>query len=236
MHRLILSSSAWQQSSLPDPATADRAAQVDAENRRLWQSPRRRLDAEQVRDSLLALGNRLDGQLGDGALAMRLYKEGEILDAKRGVSSASKVNSNWAGFETPCRSVYLPVGRNGQPDILALFDVADANAVTPIRNETTVSSQAAFLLNSRFARQQAEGLARELIERHSDDSSRMAAAFRSVVGKRPSGQDLRDFLTFLATARQSLVKNGMKDEAATLGAWTHTCQTLFCLNRFLYVD
>ncbi|MEE2706819.1 MAG: PSD1 and planctomycete cytochrome C domain-containing protein, partial [Planctomycetota bacterium] len=208
LHRLVLNSAVWQQSSIPNPRTAARAAGVDAENRLRWKASRRRLDAEEVRDALLAFGNQLEQHIGGGEIVERLYNEGEKVDAKRGVSSASKVNSDWVGFDSSRRSIYLPVVRNGQPDVLALFDVADANAVTPLRNETTVSSQAAFLLNSEFSRRQAANLASELIDRFDNDEQRLSMAFLRVLGHGPTQIDRREFLTFLSSVQQSETEAG----------------------------
>ena len=234
MHRLILNSATWQQDSR-SPAAA-RAATIDADNRLLWKSPRRRLDAEEIRDSLLLFGNGLDTRIGGGELVMRLYNEGEFVDKKRGVSSASKVNSTWAGFDSRRRSIYLPVVRNGQPDVLALFDVADANAVTPVRNETTVASQAAFLLNSDFAGKQASSLAVDLIASFNTDAKRLDVAFQRVLGREPTLTDQKEFLGFLSQAQQTRSTAGSTADKAQNAAWTQTCQTIFCLNGFLYVE
>jgi hypothetical protein len=236
MHRLILNSAAWQQSSVPDERVEKRAIEIDAENRLLWKSPRRRLQAEEIRDSLLAFGKQLDTRVGGGELVMRLYNDGEILDKKRGISSASKVNSGWEGFNSPRRSVYLPVVRNGRPDVLALFDVADANAVTPVRNETTVASQAAFLMNSDFVRQQASHLAGRLIAGFDTDDKRLTAGFLRVLGREPTPIDRSEFLDFLSDVRQTYAVAGSSEVDAGHAAWTHICQTIFCLNDFLYVE
>ena len=236
MHRLILNSETWRMSTHTDPDIQDRGAAIDPDNRLLWRAPRRRLDAEQLRDSLLVVAGQLDRQIGGGELITKLYKASQVLDEKRGVASASTINSRWKGFDSQRRSLYLPVVRNGLPDVLAIFDVADANAVTTKRNETTVPSQAAFLLNNPFALKQAEAFARRVVSSSGDESSRVGLAYEIALCRQPTADELNSASSFLAEYQDQLHHRDADTSEPELTAWSRYCQLLFCLNEFLYVE
>ena len=182
MHRLILLSSTYRQSSWPN----ERAAQVDPGNRLLWRMPRRRLEAESLRDALLAVAGNLDRNAGGPDAAEALWKRAEIIDAKRGFA-ANRMQTNDPFYDTPRRSVYLPVVRNGLPDVLSLFDAADPNGVSATRNETTVPAQSLFMLNNPFVRSQALQFANSLLrDAGADDRRRIRLAYLRALGRPPT--------------------------------------------------
>jgi len=236
MHRLILNSQTWQMSTRVDPEIQERAVAIDPDRRLLWRAPRRRLDAEQLRDSLLVIAAQLDRRIGGSELTRKLYEASQVLDEKRGIASASTINSRWDGFDSRRRSLYLPVVRNGLPDVLAIFDAADANAVTAKRNETTVPSQTAFLLNNPFALQQAEAFARHVSSLTDDETARIGLAYEISLCRQPTGDELTAASRFLAEYRDSLRQRNVEANDAELSAWSRYCQMLFCLNEFLYVE
>jgi hypothetical protein len=171
MHRLIMLSSAYQQSTQVNAA----ALAVDPENRLLWRMNRRRLEAEAIRDSLLAVSARLDATLGG--------------PGKTDVS-------------TPRRSLYLMSVRTGAKtaDFGPLFDAPDCSAIVERRNESIVAPQALFLLNDRFMIE----LAAELGERVSREISqgtqreRIRRLYEITLGRRPTADETRIGLQFLA--------------------------------------
>ena len=231
MHRLILTSNTWKQSVLSHEMGKHQRS-VDPTNALLWNMSRRRLTAEQFRDALLAVSGRLDRRVGGGELCQKLFQAGEIIDAKREVSSASKVSREWEGFQSLRRSIYLPVIRNGQPEVLALFDAADPNNVTARRSETTVSSQAAFLLNSRFVQENAKELAQRTIARTPSDSERLNQLYVRLLGRGPTADELTVSLRFLADVKTK----SMPGTDPELYAWQQLSQLMFCLNEFCYVE
>src|SRR5207248_10081967 len=103
MHRLILLSSTYQQAGSPNPT----ALQVDPSARLLWRMPRRRLEAEEMRDGLLAIGGRLDRTIGGHQCIDGVVQAAEVIDAKRGFL-VNRVNGHHAVYQTPRRSIYLP--------------------------------------------------------------------------------------------------------------------------------
>jgi hypothetical protein len=131
LHRLILLSNTYQQSS----ELEGRYAQIDPDNRLLWKMNRQRLDFEEMRDSLLALGGKLD--LTEGGHAVDIV--GESFSARR--------------------TIYGFVERQNLPNMFRTFDFASPDTTSPQRFATTVPQQALFLLNSPFVVQQARTLA-----------------------------------------------------------------------------
>ena len=127
------------------------------------------------------------------------------------------------------RSIYLPVVRNMLPDVLALFDMADPNGVTTVRNDTTVPSQSLFLLNSPFVRGQAKHFAQRLLgDAPATDDDRVQRAHALVLARGATAAELAEAREFLAA-----VVAKTKDHTA---AWQSYCQMLFCQNEFLYCE
>jgi cytochrome c553 len=232
LHRLILLSATYQQSGRND----ERAAKLDPNNRLLWRFPRRRLDAEALRDAMLAVSGRLDRTLGGNDSGELLFKEGEVIDKKRAFFRPNRLTGDHPIYTTSVRrSIYLPVARNATPDIFALFDGADPNGVTAVRNDTTVASQALFLMNHPFVREQALHLAKRLLK-ETKDADRVALAYRLALGREPSGDEVKDVMAFLDRYAELAAEKGRKPEDARLAAWQSFCQTLLCRNEFLYVE
>jgi uncharacterized protein DUF1553/uncharacterized protein DUF1549 len=134
MHRAIMSSATWQQSSIPQPEVL----KADPENLLFARMNRRRLESEAIRDSLLAVANRLDQTLGGPAAR---------------------------AFETPRRTLYIMTVRSERATFQCLFDAADANTIAEKRNVSTVAPQALFLMNHPFALEQADALAKRAPEK-----------------------------------------------------------------------
>jgi len=162
-----------------------------------------------------------------------LHKESENINSK---IRPNRVQTDHPIFtQSTRRSLYLPVVRNAVPDVLALFDSADPNGVTAARNDTTVASQALFLLNHPFVREQSLHFARRLLaEPRATDEQRIVSAFRLSLSRPPTPAEIRDTSRFLA----EYVKRDAtrKPDEARLSAWQSFCQTLFCRNEFLYIE
>ncbi|MFP6887389.1 MAG: DUF1549 and DUF1553 domain-containing protein [Opitutales bacterium] len=217
MHRMMVLSNAYRQSAVRDgsgnPDFAFHTPQL------------RRLEAEQFRDAILAVSGQLERRLGGNEIIEKAFKVGDVVDKKRGVVSASTINSRWEGYKSNRRSLYLPVIRNGQPDLLALFDAVDANQVVAGRGESIVPSQAAYLLNNPFVPEQAGHLASLVREAASDDVSRLGLLWRRALGRMPGVEETADALAFIEASGP--------DEAA---AWRELCQAVFCFNEFIYLE
>jgi hypothetical protein len=233
LHRLIVLSNTYRQQS----RAGDAARQADPENRQLSWFPRRRLSAEELRDAVLAVSGQLDREPGTTEASDVLWKEAEILDAKRGFAPNRMQADHPFYTDFRKRSVYFPVVRNMLPDVLALFDAADPNNVTAVRNDTTVPSQSLFLLNSRFVREQSQHLGHRLLgDDKATDEQRCDRAHRLALGRPASADEQKLALQFIIAYLNATVAQARPEPERRLSAWQSYCQTLFCANEFLYVE
>jgi uncharacterized membrane protein len=165
---------------------------IDPGDRYVWRHAPRRLEAEEIRDSILASSGQLDlsHPSGSPSMALRMI---EIRDDGPVVGSVLS-----AADRSRYRSVYLPLLRDETPRPLEAFDPVSQTLVTGKREETTVPTQALFMLNSPFVRQQSQTLADTLLEeRHTGDSERIQQAYRRIAGIDPTPQDVARVKAFL---------------------------------------
>jgi hypothetical protein len=233
LHRMIVLSNTYRQQSRP----SDTVRTADPDNRFLAWFPPRRLSAEEVRDAVLAVSGQLDREPGTNEAAEAVWKEAEILDAKRGFAPNRMQGDHPFYTDFRKRSVYLPVVRNMLPDVLALFDGADPNNVTAVRNDTTVPSQSLFLLNSRFIREQSQHFAKALLaDEKVNDSARCERAHVVVLGRSATPDEQQAAMRFLDTYLKTTIAQARPEGERRLSAWQSYCQTLLCANEFLYVE
>ena len=157
LHRLVLLSSAYQMQSNFN----DKAAKIDPENRLLWRMNRRRLEVEELRDSILAVSGQIDTTMGGPTLAEDWKKGAQIISKEEDLYAPGIPDLN--RYDTTRRTVYLPLIRNRLHEMLRMFDYGDATTVNSKREETTVPTQALFLMNNQFIREQAKHFAEALL-------------------------------------------------------------------------
>jgi len=184
LHRLILTSRTYQQSAAHPAAEAGKLK--DPENRLLWRMPVRRLDAEQIRDALLAANGKLDAKAGGPS-------------------------GEWA---EPRRSVYVKVRRNTHDALLESFDAPDAFFSAADRPTTTTPTQALLLINSPFMLNQAKAFADRLRKEQPTDEARVEAAFRLTFGRPPTSLERSEALAFLTEQARRI--NTKPDAAASI--------------------
>ena len=149
LHRLIVTSATYRQ-SVSNPI-AEKARLKDPENRLLWRASTKRLDAEQIRDAVLAL-------------------TGEIQFREGGAG---------ADPSKPVRTIYNKVVRNTRDPMLEVFDVPEGFASTSLRNVTTTPTQSLLMINSRWSLDRAGAFAARLRKESSSDEDKLVAdAFR----------------------------------------------------------
>ncbi len=187
---------------------------VDPGNRLLWRHSPRRLDAEEMRDAMLAAAGTLEAARPEGSPTQQL-KVIELLD-----SSANARRIEFAGRQSVHRSVYLPLVRNLTPGALQVFDFAEQGMVTGSRDATTVATQALYLLNDSFVRKQSVALAQNLLAGGDDsDAARIDAAYRRVLGRAATADEVARtvnyILDFESTARAIEPAEGAIPGAAT---------------------
>jgi cytochrome c553 len=219
LNALICTSAAYRRAVGP-PADAD------PENRLLARWPRQRLDAEQVRDAMLAVGGNLDPAAGGSLMEVlnRTYATG---------GNAPPDVVKRMHYDAPRRSVYLPVVRNAVYDLFAAFDYPEPGTVTGRRDATTVAPQALFLINSPFVRDQGRRLAERVRGLGKDDGERVRAAYELVFSRTPTGAEMKAAAAFLDRDEAALKGSGEKNPRAA--AWARLCHALLASNEFLYV-
>jgi hypothetical protein len=221
IHRHIMLSQTYQMSGAEDA----RAAVADPACELLWHFPRRRLDAEALRDAMLALGGRLDRTPG-GRHPFPLTEQCRF----------TQHNPFSAVYDSNRRSVYLMTQRIKRHPFLALFDGADTNASTPRRLDTTVPTQALFVMNDPFVHEQSEGFARRLIGSGQDETGRVDLAYALALARPPAADESREALDFLRDYRQRLQTLGFPTAEQDRQAWAALARTLLSRNEFLFVD
>ncbi len=206
MHRLILQTAAYQQSSAAPSS-------VDPENRWLAHFSRRRLTAEELRDSLLFVSGQLDLRPA----------EAHPFPPEPTWAFTQHAPFN-AVYETNHRSAYLMVQRQRRHPFLALFDGADPNASTPTRQTTTVPTQALYFINDPFFHEQAAKFARLLMSLP-DDEARLTQACRTLFLREPSGAE-----------RERMRRFQSSYPGEPLEKWSAFARVLLASNEFLYVE
>ena len=208
------------------------AAKVDPENKLFWRMHRQRLDAEALRDSMLAISGELHRGSAGPALVLENPENCGAL-ALKGVNPpnyAHKVPRPSQEFE---RTLYLPVLRNGfaGPDrIRNFFDFVNPAQTAGQRPQTVVPTQALFLLNNELLRKRAGTLAKNLAETVKDRDARIAELWLHVLNRPASGEERNDAITFLD--KLALL---FKDKpAADSLAWHELCHSLLASNHFLF--
>jgi hypothetical protein len=220
MHRLLVSSNAYRMASDGEPAALAR----DPLNDLFWRFDRRRLTAEEVRDSVLACSGDLNLQLDGPSVFPPM--PAEVL------ATASNPDAAW-GRSTPeqaaRRSFYVHVKRSLPEPLLSSFDRADTDASCPVRFATIQPTQALVLLNGDFANSQAERLAARLAREATDPRTRLARGLELVTQRPARGPDLERLLALFAELRSD---HG-RSEAEAL---QRCCLVLLNCNEFLFLD
>jgi hypothetical protein len=221
LQRLLLTSSAFRMSGL---AGADTLAK-DPENDLLGHFDLRRLTAEEVRDSILAVSGSLNREKANGPSAFAPIPA-EVL------AGQSMPGNGWgqsAPAEAACRSLFVKVKRSLAVPVLAAFDPADVDATCPVRFTTTQPAQALALLNGAFVREQARVFADDLRRLAGTDAAQVRLALWRVFQRPPTRAEVDRGVRFLAEARQ-------KDGLSTAEALRRFCLLVLNLNEFVYVD
>ena len=192
IHRLLLNSAAYRQSSL-HPRQAD-YAQRDAANRLWWHAERRRLDAESLRDAMLAASGQLDLRIGGPSFRPTLSAE-----ALEGLSRKSAAWQPSPDNEQLRRSLYVYSQRSLLVPLMTTFDFPDTTLPCGQRDVTTVAPQALALLNSAFVHERSAALARAASARPATDRrEQIDWLWRRVFGRAASEIEQRAALKHLA--------------------------------------
>jgi hypothetical protein len=198
----------------------------DPDNRLLWRVPKRRLEAEAIRDAMLAASGELDLSRPEGSLVATVIGDRPISL----IGLDQRLPSDLDGAVH--RSVYLPVIRDRLPDVLELFDFAEPSLVTGDRARTNVPIQALYLMNSPFVRARAESLAARLEREAEDEVQQVERAFALCFSRSPDAGEEARALEFLRDSSASITE-GSDVHHETL---VNFCQALLATAEFRNLD
>ncbi|HEY1598507.1 MAG TPA: PSD1 and planctomycete cytochrome C domain-containing protein [Pirellulales bacterium] len=204
LHRLIMTSAVYTQGAQSDEARS----KIDPDDKLCWRRTRQRLEAETIRDAMLATG---------GILDETMYGPGTLDDNQRR------------------RSIYFTIKRSKLVPMMMLFDAPNALQGIGARSSTTIAPQALLLLNNGLVREAAQQLAARAASANDATPADMVRRAYLIALARPPGDDeLADATSFLD--QQSALYTAEGKPAARTIALADFCQVLLGLNEFIYVD
>ncbi|MDX2037513.1 MAG: DUF1549 and DUF1553 domain-containing protein [Isosphaeraceae bacterium] len=229
IHRLMVTSATYRQSSRSRPE----AARIDPENTLLWRASRRRMEAEAIRDAMLAVSGELNPKMGGPGVRPPIEKEVEAL-----IFTEAEVVDLWPETPDPRehlrRSLYLFRKRNVRYPMFDAFDAPDTQSACPERSRSTHALQALVLLNSDFASARARGLAERLEKDATTPDDRVSLAYRRVLGRRPDAGELASALEFLDRQTAVAAREQPAEPPSRL-ALVDFCTAMLNRNEFLYI-
>lgn len=221
MHRLIMTSGTYAMSVVGEP----QGFEIDPVNDSFWRFEARRLMAEEIRDSMLAVNGKLNPRIGGPTFFAPMPQE--VL------ATASRPDQAWgrsSESEIGRRSLYIKTKRSLLHPFLSVFDFADVDSGCPVRFTTTQPTQALALLNSPEVHEQALTFARRIHkETNGDDRAAIERVWRLCFARTPTELEYTEQLEFLTEQREL---HGRTGEAAL----QRLCLFVYNTNEFVYVD
>ena len=221
LHRQILGSSVYQLDSRGNAGLNEH----DPENRLFGRANIKRLEAEAIRDSLIAVGGGLDQTLG-----------GSLLKVKNREFFFDHTSKDLTDYHTRRRSLYQPIVRNNVYDVLLLLDYPDAAVPSGDRVTTTIAPQALLMMNSDLVADSSAELARSLLaDQNRDDSARVAQAYEIALGRIPVEAEITESLGFLDRIETAMKHGEGTAEQHRQVAWDSLCHVILNSNEFVYL-
>ncbi len=202
-------------------AHSEANAAVDPDNDYLWRMSKRRLDAEAIRDAMLAASGELDKTAPVGSPVQKM--EGPTQQVARFGGGLGDLANNTK------RSVYIPIIRDMTPESLDLFDFPDASLVNGHRDDTSVPSQALYLMNNAAVMKLADKGAEKLIAKYLSPTERIEAAFQLAFGRGASKTEAKAAEGFLEKFKKT-------SRAGEKAAWSALVQALYGTAEFRLLD
>ncbi len=233
LHKTIMLSDAYCMASRAKPLVASRGMAVDPENRTLWKFPRRRLEAEEIRDSILFVSGDLDTTIGGSLLKFR--------DREYVTSTA---NADPVNYTSNRRSCYLPIIRSALYDVYTAFDFGDPTVMNGDRATTTVAPQALFMMNSPIVLTESRALASNLLKQTAlDDTQRVQQAYLRCLARSATSAELKRAIAYVVAFEATESSSDAHATKATTtaderksAAWQSLCKALMSCNEFVYID
>ncbi len=206
--------------SKPYALSSSPSSLLDPDNRLLSHANARRLDAEVIRDSMLAVSGQLDVTRRPGSLVAELDGQSVSL-----IGFNTKLPTDLDGSQR--RAIYLPVLRDHLPDVLEQFDLANPNLVTGDRDVTNVPLQALYLLNGPFVQNTAAALATRVMKEKTATPDRIRRVFSLCFNRPPDAREQELATSFFETQAAAI------DETKLMTAF---CQSLLASAEFRFSD
>jgi hypothetical protein len=227
IHRLILTSRTWQQSSLHPEAA--KYSELDSTNRLWWHANRRRLDAESLRDSLLAVSGEIDLRVGGEGFKPTISAEAlEGFSRREAAYQASPPNDQRR------RSLYSFVSRSLMPPMMTTFDQCETTLPCAQRDVTTVPAQALVMLNNEFVHARSQALARRAANAADNPAHQIQTVWKFTLGRLPTDWELQLSAQHMKTQAENLQAANMANVQHL--ALSSLCHVLLNSNEFLYID
>jgi Protein of unknown function (DUF1553)/Protein of unknown function (DUF1549)/Planctomycete cytochrome C len=238
LHRLLMGATAYRQSS----SRTDGLDAVDPDNRLLGRMSLRRLEAESVRDSILAATGQLNLKMLGPPVAVTVDEVGQVIVGLDNRDSAGRPigKRGVLGADEFRRSIYVQVRRSQPLSMLETFDAPALNPNCEIRNRSTVAPQSLLLMNNAFVIAQAQALAERVQAQCAGDlGEQVRLAWQLALTQQPTTADIEAALAMVAAQQQEFAAHAADDKTDAFTAkqaLASFCQALFSSNRFLYVD
>jgi hypothetical protein len=205
----IMLSHTYQMSTAPQ---ADALA-ADPDNRLFWRMNRRKMEAEAIRDTILTVSGKIDLKIGGS-----------------NIKPGTSIEYGYR-FDDSRRTIYEPVFRNTLLELLEAFDFADPNQVYGKRNNSTIATQALYMMNHPFVMEQAREAARRTLADKSDDAARVEKAYWTTLGRAPTENEKKLAIGYLAGPP---IDGGVENKQ--LDSWAQFYQVLFACLDFRYLN
>lgn len=217
IHRMILLSSAYRQAS--ESALEKIAAEKDADNSLVWKFSKRRLEAEEIRDSMLAISGKLNEKMGGPSV---------LVPIDRDLVKMLKRPQYWVATKDKAeydrRTLYLIYKRNLQLPFMGVFDAPDMQLSCPRREQSTHALQALELLNGQMSNELAAIFAERIQKERATNAARIDLAWRLATGRGPTAKEKLLASKYLLEKPDDPVR------------WKELALDLYNLNAFLYVN
>ena len=248
LHRLMVTSATYQQSSaIPLQSALPNPQSIDPENKLLWRANRQRLDAEALRDAILASSGVLNEERGGPSI--RAPMEPEVVET---IFTEYEPDNLWPVHpdlkQHTRRSLYLLHKRNVKLPMLVAFDTPDLQSVCGARNVSVHSLQALTLMNSQFMQDQGKALAGRILREEKTAMTRLKKLYELTLGRAPRSEEIKAANIFIRT--QSAILKTRKSngeeiitvnelpaniDPITAAAWVDLCLATLNLNEFVYI-
>ncbi len=221
MHKMMMISRVYRLGGVDNAKNAA----IDVNNDYLWRFNRRRLEAEEFRDAVLAVSGQLDRTMG-----------GEHPFPAENTWRFTQHEQFFAVYDTDRRSVYLMQQRLKKHPFFEVFDGSDQNAITDKRSESVTPIQALYLMNNSWFYDQADSFAVRVGMAFETMPERIDYAFRLALGRGAKPEEIKEGIDYIQQVKQELKNTNIPAEKLKRVALSSYFRVLLSSNEFLYVD